>query len=204
MKRIFFATIIILLAGGLFWLFFQNEESEEVLQPQVTLTQYGDFQCPSCAAFLPMIKELQVLHGEKLKYEFKHFPNERTHPLSVSAAMASEAAKQQDKFYEYHDILFENQKEWYQSENPETYFLEYARQIGLNEDEFSVDSIATSTMELVLKEKQEAEDLGARVVPTFYLDNEQITFSTKEAFYSQVEQAISNLDGTQQESFLPQ
>ncbi len=198
MKRVFIAAFIASLVAGLLWLFFHDKELEEAFQPQVTLTQYGDFQCPACGAFLPMIKELQLLHGENLKYEFKHFPDERIHSISVAAAMASEAAKKQDKFYEYHDILFENQREWYQSENPETHFLVYARQLGLNEEEFSIDSTATSTKELVLKDKQEAKGLGVRVIPMFYLGNEEIKFSTKKAFYGEVDLAVSKLGDAQQ------
>src|SRR5712664_2332997 len=75
----------------------------------VTLVQYGDFECPYCGAAYPIIKEIQARLGDRLRFVFRNFPITTSHPHSQQAAEAAEAASAQGKFWEMHDILYENQ-----------------------------------------------------------------------------------------------
>jgi protein-disulfide isomerase len=75
----------------------------------VTLVEYGDFQCPYCAAAHVIVKKVQEIMGDQLRFVFRHFPLTQIHPHAESAAEASEAANAQGKFWEMHDVLFENQ-----------------------------------------------------------------------------------------------
>ena len=82
------------------------EGSEDAL---VTLVEYGDFQCPHCAAAHPVVKKLQRHFGGKLRFVFRHFPLTEVHPLAATAAEAAEFAAAHKRFWEMHDGIFDNQ-----------------------------------------------------------------------------------------------
>jgi len=75
----------------------------------VTLVEYSDLQCPACAAFQPVVDQLMTDLGDDVKFQYKHFPLP-IHQNALSAAIAAEAAGQQSKFFEFHDILFKNRQ----------------------------------------------------------------------------------------------
>jgi|SRR5436190_9164595 len=75
----------------------------------VTLVEFGDFECPHCGRAYPVIKEVQRRLGDQLRFVYRHFPITTIHPHAQLAAEASEAASAQGKFWEMHDMLFENQ-----------------------------------------------------------------------------------------------
>src|SRR5437899_5109579 len=76
----------------------------------VTLVQYGDYECPYCGEAYPIIKEVQARLGDSLQFVFRNFPITTSHPHAERAAEAAEAAGAQDRFWEMHDVLYENQK----------------------------------------------------------------------------------------------
>jgi protein-disulfide isomerase len=76
----------------------------------VTLVEYGDYQCPYCGAAYPVVKSVQERLGKRLRFVFRNFPLAEVHPHAVAAAEVAEAAGEQEKFWEMHDILFENQQ----------------------------------------------------------------------------------------------
>jgi protein-disulfide isomerase len=74
-----------------------------------TLVEYGDYQCPYCGRAYPMVKRVQKHFGERLRFVFRNFPLSQMHPNAESAAEVSEFAAAHGKFWEMHDLLFENQ-----------------------------------------------------------------------------------------------
>jgi protein-disulfide isomerase len=76
----------------------------------VTLVEYGDFECPHCGAAYLILKKIQKALDNKLRFVFRHFPLTQIHPFAEPAAEAAEAAGSQGKFWEMHDLLFENQQ----------------------------------------------------------------------------------------------
>src|SRR5262249_12535127 len=76
----------------------------------VTLVEYGNFECIHCGQAYPIIKEIRNLLGDDLRFAFRHFPTVQTHPHSLRAAEAAEAAATQGKFWEMHDELFTHQR----------------------------------------------------------------------------------------------
>jgi protein-disulfide isomerase len=74
------------------------------------LVEYGDFQCPHCRAAFPIVKRLQKALGANLKFVFRNFPLSEVHPDALNAAKAAEAASLQEKFWEMHDLIYENQE----------------------------------------------------------------------------------------------
>src|SRR5512134_151987 len=75
----------------------------------LTLTEYGDYECPYCGRAYPIVKRVQKHFGEKLRFVFRNFPLGRMHPHAEAAAEAAEFAGAHGKFWEMHDLLFENQ-----------------------------------------------------------------------------------------------
>jgi protein-disulfide isomerase len=109
-------------------------ESDHVLGPagaSVTLVEYGDYECPSCGEAYPVVKEVIRALGAKLRFAFRTFPLSTVHPHAELAAEAAEAAGAQGKFWEMHDILFENQEAL-----DYEYLIQYANAIGLEEPQF--------------------------------------------------------------------
>jgi protein-disulfide isomerase len=75
----------------------------------VTLVEYGDYECPHCGAAYPVVQQLQQRFGDDLRFVFRNFPLGELHPNAVSAAMAAEFGAAHDRFWEFHDALFESQ-----------------------------------------------------------------------------------------------
>src|SRR5436190_23562011 len=75
----------------------------------LALLEYGDYQCPYCGDAYPVVKAVQRQLGDRLCFAFRNFPLVNSHPHAEHAAEAAEAAGAQGKFWEMHDMLFENQ-----------------------------------------------------------------------------------------------
>lgn len=76
----------------------------------LTLVEYGDYECPYCGLAYPIIKKIQKHFGKKLRFVFRNFPIVDSHPHAGIAAMTAEFAATQHKFWEMHDLLYENQE----------------------------------------------------------------------------------------------
>jgi protein-disulfide isomerase len=138
---------------------------------QITLVEYGDYQCPTCGAYHPIIQELLSRYNGKLKLEYHHFPLIQIHPNAMAAALAAESAGEQGKFWEMHDMLYQHQQEWSPSPNAETNFVQYALQIGLDSNRFMQSMRSPATRDRVLADVTK----GSAVVqgtPTFILNGE--------------------------------
>src|SRR5215467_3462411 len=98
---------------------------------RLTLVEFGDYQCPYCGAAYPVVKQLQRDLGSKLRFIFRNFPLTQAHPYALVAAEAAEAAALQGKFWEMHDIIYENQDQL----DPSILPL-WAQQLRLNVKEF--------------------------------------------------------------------
>ncbi|MGB7849126.1 MAG: thioredoxin domain-containing protein [Candidatus Acidiferrum sp.] len=75
-----------------------------------TLVEYGDYECPHCGHAYPMVKRVQKHFGKRLRFVFRNFPLNEMHPHAESAAESAEFAAPHGKFWEFHDLLFENQE----------------------------------------------------------------------------------------------
>jgi protein-disulfide isomerase len=79
------------------------------IHPAVTIVEYGDFECPNCKQAAPALKLLLTRHEGRIRLVYRNFPLEEVHPHALAAAEAAECAGSQGKFWEMHDLLFENQ-----------------------------------------------------------------------------------------------
>lgn len=79
---------------------------------QVVIVEFSDFQCPACKAAEPYVQQILQNYAGKIVLYYRNFPLTQLHPFAEKAAEASECANEQGKFWEYHDLLFQNQQEW--------------------------------------------------------------------------------------------
>src|ERR1051325_4883357 len=105
----------------------------------VVLEEYGDYQCPPCGQLYPELKQIEKEYGNQVQIVFHHFPLMKIHKNALVAAHAAEAARDQNKFWEMHDLLYRNQKDWSDLADPRPILLSYAKQLGLNLDAFNRD-----------------------------------------------------------------
>lgn len=140
----------------------------------VTLTEYGDFECPACYQYYPLVQAIKEKYGDQIKFQFRHFPLSEIHQNAIISARAAEAAGKQGKFFEMHDKLYENQPAWKDSDNPSTVFEDYASQLALNVDKFREDMKSEATNKTVQADRAEAKRLGYSSTPTFEINGSQI------------------------------
>lgn len=162
----------------------------------VRLVEYGDFQCPACGQFYPLVKQVKEKYKQDITFQFRNFPLFQIHPNAIASARAAEAADKQGKFWEMHDLLYENQQAWSTSTNPQTDFEQYARQLSLNIDKFKADFKSKSVNDRIQADLREGNKLGVDSTPTFFIDNKKISNpNTLEEFSKVIENAIQQKTG---------
>lgn len=158
---------------------FEDDHIKGAENPTVTLVEYGDFQCPACASVAPIVADMVEMFPNDLRVVFRHYPLTAIHPHAVAAARAAEAASQQGKFWEMHDILFERQREWAggaqgAAANPINFFSQYATELGLDVDQFGSDFTSAVVRDKVNRDANDATSRSLRGTPSFLLNGEEI------------------------------
>ncbi len=134
----------------------------------VELVGYGDYQCPYCGEAYPIVKFIQRQFGNNLKFVFRNFPLKNIHPDAIRAAIASEAADLQGKYWQMHDLLFENQKRL----NPHSLLL-YANELNLKMDQFKTDLGNPGLEKKVLDDFYSGLRSGVNATPTFFINGDK-------------------------------
>ena len=140
----------------------------------VVLIEYGDYQCPACAAYHNFTKQLVAEFGENITFVYRHFPLRRIHPNTDISAQAAEAAGKQGKFWEMHDLLFKNQNAWAKSLSAERIFVEYAATLGLNTEQFKNDLDSDEIKDKINQDLASAEKANLPGTPSFFLNGQAI------------------------------
>lgn len=140
----------------------------------VTLVEYGDFQCPACRSYYPIVEELIKAKGpDALRFVSRHYPLSQ-HANAMSAAQAAEAAGLQGKFWEMYGMLYEKQPEWEQSTSTKIIFTGYAKEMGLDEKKFSDDYELKSIKDLINNQYKGGVKAGINSTPTFFVNGIKI------------------------------
>ncbi len=142
-----------------------RDHAEGPADAPLTLVEYGDYQCPYSGAAYPVVKRLQKTLGKKLRFVFRNFPLTEIHPYALIAAEAAEAAALQGKFWEMHDLLYEQQAHLEPNIIPS-----WAKRIGLDVEKFGND-IKQGVVEKRIKEDiQSGIRSGVDGTPTFFIN----------------------------------
>jgi NhaA family Na+:H+ antiporter len=142
----------------------------------VTLEEFGDFQCPSCATTSGVIGQLEQNYGRRLRVVFRHYPL-AMHSHAIDAALAAEAAGLQGRFWEMHDLLYKNQELWSKAPDPATaiqFFTTYARSLGLDVERFAKDSNSDEVKGRVFWEGQQGVSRGVKNTPTLFINGREL------------------------------
>lgn len=141
---------------------------------KVTLIEYADFQCPACGAYFPVVQQLRQQYGNKVLFVYRYFPLTSIHQNAMLAAQAAEAARQQGKFWEMHDMLYQHQNDWATLVDPKPVFQGYASALGLDKDKFNADMVSSDTINFINKEEDAGTQAGVNATPTFFLNGKEI------------------------------
>lgn len=140
------------------------------LDAALTLVEYGDYQCPYCRHAHSLIQRLLQEHGSELRFVFRHFPLRKIHAEATMAAYSAEAAGRQGKFWQMHDLLFENQHRFHEI----SLFHDLARKLSLDMDQFLAD---VGDMEIAMKVESDFRSgiySSVNRTPTFFLNEEKV------------------------------
>ncbi|HEX5798162.1 MAG TPA: thioredoxin domain-containing protein [Candidatus Saccharimonadales bacterium] len=188
MSKEFIAVVIVVVVGlfGLFTVTKKDTGSNPAsdVQPtshtvgkgtkNVTLIEYGDLQCPACQQFYPLLKQIKEEYGDKITFQFRHFPLNQSHPHAYQAARAAEAAGKQGKFFEMHDLLYENQQSWTGLSDVTSTFEGFAEQIGLDIEQYKNDVISADVGAAIDADIKAGQAIGANATPTFVINGQKI------------------------------
>lgn len=140
---------------------------------KVVLIEYADFQCPGCGAAFPQLKKITEQYKDKIAFVYRAFPLTTIHPNALAAAATAESAGNQSKFWEMYNLLFENQSAWkdLKADQRGTVFGDYARQLGLNVDQFNKDVASKAVSDRIAYARAIGGRIKVNSTPTLYIGN---------------------------------
>lgn len=145
---------------------------------KVVLIEYGDFQCPGCGSAHTRVKAITEKYQDDLAFVFRNFPLTNLHPNARAASAAVETAGLMGKYWEMHNMVFEAQDEWSSASTSDRtdIFASYAKEIGLNEDEFlkKLDDASVEVNQKISFDQALGRSLDITGTPTFYLNGKLV------------------------------
>lgn len=149
---------------------FGNKDSK------VVLIEYGDYQCPGCKTAYPTVKKVSEKYKDQIAFVFRNLPLTSAHPNARAAAAAAEAAGQQGKFWEMHNLLYERKADWEKTTGSERtdVFRALAGELGLDIDKFISDMASPAVNRKIDTDTALAKRIDAEGTPTFTLGDQKI------------------------------
>lgn len=158
----------------------------------VTVVEFLDFECEACAAFYPIVEDLREQHAGDITYVVRYFPLPG-HINSTQAALAAEAAAEQDRFEDMYHRLFETQAQWgEQSEETPEVFRGFAADLGLDMAAYDAAVADPATLARVRADKDDGEQLGVRSTPSFFIDGEPVVLEAWGDLEAAIEKAVND------------
>ena len=139
----------------------------------VTLEEFGDFECPSCASLATFVDQLIKEYHPRVRLIFRNF-SLPMHQLARDAALTAEAAGLQGRYWEMHDMLFREQAVWSSATDVQLLFDTYAETLGLDLDQFRKDVKSDKVRERVESDQTRAKSLGVKTAPTLFVDKREM------------------------------
>jgi protein-disulfide isomerase len=160
----------------------------------VSLVEYGDFQCPACGQFYPLVDEVLKKFEGKVTFTFKNNPLDTIHRNARAAHRAAEAAALQGKFFEMYDQLYKNQSTWSEISNPVPVFESYASSLSLDLAKFKTDFASQAVNDTINADLSEGKSkYKVDSTPTFVLNGQVLKNSdigSLELFTAKLEEAV--------------
>jgi protein-disulfide isomerase len=143
----------------------QRDHVRGDLAAQLTLVEYGDYECPYCRAAHPVVREVERLLDGQLRFVYRHFPIVSAHPHAVRAAEAAEAAGAQGGFWPMHDRLYESNLVL-----ADEILVRLAIQIGVDAQRFVADLAAGNYLDRIREDMASGQQSGVTGTPTFFVN----------------------------------
>ena len=140
---------------------------------KVTLVEFGDYQCPACIEYHPLVKQILSEFSGQVNYVFRNFPLSQ-HVNAPISAYAVEAAGLQGKYWQMHDKIYESTGEWVASSDPKNVFIGYAGNLGLDVDKFKTDIDSDTVKNKVQSDMNDGNLVKLDATPTFYLNGVKV------------------------------
>jgi protein-disulfide isomerase len=137
--------------------------------PKLTIVEFGDFQCPYSKEAANIVRSLMTRFAGKVRFIYRDYPIESIHPASMQASMAAECAREQLKFWPYHDKLYANQAALTMAD-----LLHYGEQVGVDMDQFQKCMTSDRYKSAVEDDLQTAVKLGLRGTPIFFFNGQKV------------------------------
>jgi protein-disulfide isomerase len=158
------------------------DHADHVLGPaeaQITVVEYGDFECPFCLQGYPAAKMLRARFAHKLRFVYRHFPLVDAHPHAELAAEAAEAAAAQGKFWPMHDLLFENQKHLKAAQ-----LRQYAQKLELDLERYDYEMGDHVYLQRVQEDIAGGKKSGVHSMPAFFVNGvlQDVSFGVERMF----------------------
>ena len=152
----------------------------------VVIEDFSDFQCPACGAAHPVVKRIIEEYGDRVQLQYRQFPLSSIHPRAFLAAEASECANDQGKFWEYHDLLFENQDRLDRAD-----LRRYAEELGLDMEKFNACLASGKKAKIVTGEQRQGTARNVQGTPTFFINGKQLRSWNYESFKAEIEEELT-------------
>lgn len=136
----------------------------------VTLVEFGEYENEECAKANEVVKKLLAEFEDKLRFNFRHFPQTKIHQRSMKAGEASVGAAQEGKFWEMHNILFQNRRQL-----GTTSLKIYSKEAGVNNKGFLTQLVDSVYGSYVMNDLMEGIEKGVKKIPAFFINEEEYT-----------------------------
>jgi len=156
-------------------------EPPHVLGPAAApakLEEFGDFECPPCGMFHPILKQMKEEFGDQLQVTFREYPLVPAHQHALAAASAAEAAGLQGRFWEMHDLIYEHQNDWKKEFDVRPIFEGYAKQIGLDIQRYQQDVSSDAVSQRIFMDGKRGHSMGVKGTPTVFLNGREVPFES--------------------------
>ena len=140
---------------------------------KVTIVEFSDFQCPACGVMYPVVDEMVKRYPKDVRVVYKNFPLTTIHRWAYTAALASECAFDQGKFWEFHDIVFDRQSAWSRASDAREDFLRYAKELGMDQESFNSCIDSAPIKKRVDNDIREGDRLNINSTPTFFINKKR-------------------------------
>ena len=149
--------------------------------PKLTIVEFADFECPYSKEAHAVIRRMAAKYGDQVKVVYRDYPLEAVHPSAFQVAEAAECAREQGKFWAYHDKLYAN--------SPALGFndlLRYAQETNLDSMQFKKCLVSERYRDNVTKDLRLAETIGLRGTPTFFFNGQKVEGSIPETDFQNI------------------
>jgi protein-disulfide isomerase len=154
----------------------------------VTIVEFTDFQCPSCAQQHPVLEKIVSEFGDRVRLVVRDFPLSQ-HPHAPKAAEAAEAAREQGKYWEYVAVLFRNQSALEVGK-----LKQYASELGLDRNRFDASLDSGKFAEKVQRDVLDGDKLGVNGTPTFYINGKRVSDKSYEGLKTTIEATLKAIE----------